>query len=262
MCFQHRLFIWYILITAIFRCPSTTSDLDSTSSRVCKPYLVARSHLEPHITPYYDAYGAPYVDAVRPYVGTFHQQIYTPISSLSKSGYRTYAAPRVEQVLLVADDKWNAIVAPKLRSIETQCSDYYNASIKPHFAYLESLVVPRYQSSVAYGKFISDGYIVPSYTRLKPLLQRGYFSFHDFSTRTLIPYTCKAWSSTVTFVTSTLRTQITTLYKENVEPQLVRIGEKLASYREARKLKRAAEESERYVSVFVNYPTKCSEGKG
>lgn len=241
-----------MVITAVFRCPSTISDLDSTSSRVCKPYLIGRSHLEPHIAPYYNAYGAPYVDAVRPYAETFHHQVYTPIASFSKSGYQTYAAPRVEQIQQAGYDKWDAVVVPKLKSIESQCLEHFDATIKPRYTYLENLVVPRYQSATAHCKSITDDYIMPSYMRLKPVLEKTYVQFHDFSTETLIPYTCKAWSSTITFITGTLRTQITTLYTENVEPQLVRIGAKLASYREARRSKPPGEEDERYAfSIYI-----------
>lgn len=209
--------------------------------------------MEPHIAPYYNTYGAPYVDAVRPYAETINHQVYTPIASFSKSSYQNYAAPRVAQALQAAEDNWDAVVAPKLQSIKAQSLDRFDAAIKPRFAYLESSIVPHYQSAAAYGQFIKDGYIMPTYTRSKPFLEKSYLTFHDFSTQTLIPFTCKAWSSTITFVTGTLRTQITALYTENVEPQLVRIGEKLASYREARNWKPTVDENERYAFLASQY---------
>src|SRR3954468_13679051 len=71
-----RLLLWYAIITAIFRCPSSTSHLTDESPKICKPYLIARSHVSPYIEPYYHTYVGPYVDKAQPYIDQFNQQIY------------------------------------------------------------------------------------------------------------------------------------------------------------------------------------------
>ncbi|BAE65281.1 unnamed protein product [Aspergillus oryzae RIB40] len=61
-----------------------------------------------------------------------------------------------------------------------------------------------------------------------------------------MPYAQTSWSSVVYFVNSWLWPQVTGLYSENVEPQLVKIGQRLASYREGNQLRKVVDEVDNY----------------
>ena len=58
----------------------------------------------------------------------------------------------------------------------------------------------------------------------------------DFTRNTAIPYSKWAWTTGVVFVDRIIWPKLRILYGENVEPQLVRIGERLGRYRDGKKL--------------------------
>ncbi|KAK2797934.1 hypothetical protein FQN50_009030 [Emmonsiellopsis sp. PD_5] len=239
-----RLFIWYSLVTSMFRCPSNISELDDSSPRLCKPYLVVRSHVEPHISPYYETYGAPYVETVRPYAKTFNEKIYTPTANFATQSYHSYGAPHVQNGVAYANKQWDTVVTPQLESLQTSLINVYESSVEPHYTYAVMLVKPYYQATSTHFGNAWQAYILPFYNHAKPVIGKAYSSTYDTAVNTAFPYSKKAWSSVILLINDTLLPGITGLYFENVEPQLVRIGEKLASYREGRKLGAAVEETE------------------
>ncbi|KAK2789477.1 hypothetical protein FQN53_001924 [Emmonsiellopsis sp. PD_33] len=239
-----RLFIWYSLITTIFRCPSNLSGLDNSSPRLCKPYLVVRSHVEPHISPYYETYGAPYIETVRPYAKTFNEKIYTPTANFATRSYHSYGAPHVQKGVVYANKQWDTVVTPQLDSLQTSVINVYKSSVEPHYTHAVMLVKPYYQATSTHFDNAWQAYILPFYNHAKPVIGKAYSSTYDTAVNTVFPYSKKAWSSVILLINDTLLPGITGLYFENVEPQLVRIGEKLASYREGRKLGAGVEETE------------------
>jgi hypothetical protein len=66
-----------------------------------------------------------------------------------------------------------------------------------------------------------------------------------FALNTAIPYTKWAWTTGSVFLDRTVWPKIRILYGENVEPQLVRIGERLGRYRNGQKLLSVIEEADR-----------------
>lgn len=240
----YRLVIWYALLTPFFCCPSTLPELDSNSPRVCKPYLIARSHIEPHIAPYYETYGAPYVDTVRPYARTFNEKIYNPTATFTKRNYRAYGAAHVEKGISYIQNQWGEIVTPHIHSLQNSLSRTYESSIEPHYMRVATHVTPYYRTSVAHFDNVCQSYIVPFYTQSNPVIVKAYSSTYDIVVNTIYPCSKKMWSYLAAFINETLLPGVARLYCENVEPQLLRIGEKLASYREGRKLGAVGEESE------------------
>ncbi|PGH13391.1 hypothetical protein AJ79_03670 [Helicocarpus griseus UAMH5409] len=231
-----RLFVWYALLWPFLYCPSTLPELDSNSPRVCKPYLITRSHIEPHILPTYETHGAPYVDAVRPYAQTFNEKVYSPAANFVSQNYHTYGAPHVEKGVSYVHSQWEAIAEPHILSLQDSLSRAYESSIEPHYKRATTIVTPYYRTAATHLDHVSQSYILPFYTQSKPMILRAYSSTYDIAVHTVYPHTRKAWSSVVVFINDTLLPGVTGLYSENVEPQLVRIGEKLATYREGRKL--------------------------
>jgi hypothetical protein len=71
---------------------------------------------------------------------------------------------------------------------------------------------------------------------------------NDFAFNTAIPYSQWAWTTTTVFLDRTVWPKLRILYGENVEPQLVRIGERLGRYRDGKKLKAVIDKVDRFVS--------------
>ncbi|KAF3031088.1 hypothetical protein E8E15_011652 [Penicillium rubens] len=256
-----RLCIWYTLVTTFLRCPSRLTDLTETSPRVCKPYLIARSHVEPYVTPYYDIYAAPYVDQARPYVEVFNQQVYTPASKVAKSGYEKYGAPALKQAQVYGIEQWQRQVAPRLQTAQDKAHKLYLTEIDPYVQQSVAVVSPYYQLVNTAVLNVYQGHLVPLYARSKPFIGIAYSTGQDVLTTHVLPWAQYSWSSAVYFANSSLWPHITGLYSEQVEPQLVKIGQRLASYREGKRLRAVVEDvdSSSTVQPVTSSATKSQE---
>ncbi|KAJ5617341.1 hypothetical protein N7537_002455 [Penicillium hordei] len=244
-----RLCIWYALVTPFLRCPSRLADLTETSPRVCKPYLIARSHVEPYVTPYYDIYAAPYVDQARPYVDQarpyvemFNQRVYTPVSKVAKSGYEMYGAPTLKQAQAYGIEQWQNQVTPRLQTSQNKVHQFYLAEIDPYVQQSVAVVSPYYQWTNTVVLNVYQGHLLPFYARSKPFIGKAYSTGQGILTTHVLPGAQYTWSSAVYFANSSLWPHVTGLYSEQVEPQLVKIGQRLASYREGKRLRAVIED--------------------
>ncbi|KAE8407644.1 hypothetical protein BDV37DRAFT_5772 [Aspergillus pseudonomiae] len=257
-----RLCIWYILLAPIFRCPAQFSDLNESSLRVCKPYLVARSYVEPHVLPYYNTYGAPYYEKARPYVVVLNEKVYTPAANVAKFSYDKYGAPALDQAHAYGSKQWEKQVAPLLQSAKDGASELYNAEVAPQLRRVTAVVSPYYQKANSAFESTCVGYIQPFLARTRPFIGKTYTSGQDVLTTTVMPYAQTSWSSIVYFLNSWLWPQVTGLYSENVEPQLVKIGQRLASYREGKQLRNVVDEVDNSPEQQVNVvPTSQEASK-
>ncbi|KAL3439556.1 hypothetical protein BDV09DRAFT_4237 [Aspergillus tetrazonus] len=239
-----RLTIWYFLLTPFFRCPSNVAELTDSSPRICKPYLVARSYVEPHVIPYYNAHAAPYVDAARPYVRIINEKVYTPASNIAKQGYETYGAPALDRAQAYGQQQWDANVVPHVQVAKGKATDWYEAQVAPHVDHVVAILSPYYNMvHRAYWTAV-DGYFLPFAAKYQPYIGKTYTSGQEILTTTVLPHAHNAWYLTVHFVNHSLWPRISSLYSENVEPQLVKIGQRLASYREGNRLRGVADEVE------------------
>ncbi|PCH00352.1 Hypothetical protein PENO1_048370 [Penicillium occitanis (nom. inval.)] len=246
-----RLFYWYTLFTLFFRCPSDLSDLDESSPRVCKPYLITRSYIDPHVDRYYQAYAAPYVDQARPYAITFNERVYTPASKLANHGYQTYGAPTIAHVTEYGQEKWESVAVPQLMTIQSRAQTVYKDKLDPYVQQITAVVAPYTDTISSHATNIHKGYILPFYTRSKPFVIQAYSSSHDVLSGTVIPMAHEGWTMLAVFVKSNLVPTVAGLYSQNVEPQLVKIGERLASYREGKKLRTVVDEFEGSTEVLT-----------
>lgn len=234
-------------MTPFLRCPSNVADLTETSPRVCKPYLIARSHVEPYVTPYYDIYAAPYVDQARPYVEVLNQRVYTPASKIAKSGYEKYGAPALVQAQAYGVEQWQIQVTPRLKTAQDKLHQVYLAEIDPYIQRSVAVVSPYYRKVNGVLSTVYQDHLVPFYTRSKPFVGRAISTGHDILQTHIMPGAQYAWSSAIYFANSSLWPHVTGLYSEQVEPQLVKIGQRLASYREGKRLRAVVEELDRYL---------------
>ncbi|KAL8736581.1 MAG: hypothetical protein Q9181_002351 [Wetmoreana brouardii] len=239
-----RLLLWYSIITTLFRCPSSITDLTSDSPTVCRPYLTARTYIDPYAKPYYDQYAAPYVDAARPYVEKFEQKIYTPSIQLGKHSYDQYGAPRVHQASSYGKLQWEQMIRPKIDDARTQVTVQYDTYLAPHVDRVWAVGESYYLTSREKILHVHKSQVLPAYEISRPYVDKTYAAARGFAVNTGIPYARSAWASTVVLFDRTIWPQVRVLYGEKIEPQLIRIGERLGRYRDSKKLKAAVEEVE------------------
>lgn len=202
--------------------------------------------MEPYVTPYYDTYAAPYVDRARPYVEVFNQQVYIPASKITKSGYDKYGAPAWQQAQAFGAAQWKAQVTPRLEAAQDQAHQLYMAQVNPYVQQGVAVISPYYQQAKSAVLTAYWDHFVPFYTRSQPFIGKTYTTGQDILTTRVMPGARYSWSSVVYFANSSLWPQITGLYSEQVEPQLVKIGQRLASYREGKRLRAVVEDMDRY----------------
>ena len=239
-----RLLVWYTVITALFRCPSSFDYLNETSPKVCGPYLNARSHIVPYVQPYYDSYAAPSVNRARPYVEKFNQGIYTPALAYTRQSYDAYGAPRLHQVREYGEEKWASIVRPQIDTAQAQIKKQYDSNLAPQVNKAFTGAAPYYTSSRNSIFEIYDTHVLPALETSRPYADKVYAFGHKITVETGLPYARTVWTSTVYFFDHSIWPKLRILYGDNVEPQLVRITERLGRYRDGRKLKALMKEDD------------------
>jgi hypothetical protein len=219
--------------------------LTESSPRICKPYLTAKSYVEPHVAPYYNAHAAPYVDAARPYVRVLNEKVYTPASNIARQGYEAYGAPALDRAQVYGQQQWDANVVPHIQTAKAKANVWYEVQVAPHVRQVTTAVSPYYQKVYRAYWTTLDGYVLPFVATYRPFIGKTYASGQGILTTTVLPYAHSTWYHTVYFVNNSVWPKISNLYSENVEPQLVKIGQRLASYREGKRLRSATDEIER-----------------
>ncbi|KHN97102.1 uncharacterized protein MAM_05211 [Metarhizium album ARSEF 1941] len=139
-------------------------------------------------------------------------------------------------------------VTPHVQPYFDQYAAPYVYVVKPYYDTLHSRVLaPTRQYVVYYGTpWTSKGYDLaraqwemngqPQLARLQTLTKgpyaiRGYDMAAKFTTAKALPATYWAWGKANAFLDTAVWPQLRVVYVENVEPQLVRIGARLARYK-------------------------------
>lgn len=222
----------------IFHCPESVDLITDASPRICKPYFQVKSTLAPYATPYYNTYAAPYVDSARPYYNVLDKNVIAPAAFYGKK----YGAPRVAQVQAIGKEQWEKQIHPQVAKLNKLAQDQYDKTLAPHVQKAAAVAVP-------YAKFAKENAlqtyyasILPAYAAVEPYGQQAYEVGKTFTVNTGIPYAQWAWTSGVAFLDRTIWPKARILYGENVEPQLIRIGERLGRYRDGKKLQSIVDE--------------------
>jgi hypothetical protein len=234
--------VWYVIIVALFQCPSSITELNESSPRICKPYINARSHIQPYVQPYYDAYAGPYVDRARPYAEQLNQRVLSPAAKIAQQNYDRYAAPRIDQIKAYGQQQWQKVVVPQVVLAQKKASELYDASVAPHVKKASSVAEPYYDAARENAINVHQKHIIPVLDTSTPYLVRAYNSTKEFALTTGLPYLQRAWYSFIIFVDGTLWPRVKGLYGDNVKPQLVMISERIAKYQEGRKMKAVMDE--------------------
>lgn len=231
-----RLTTWYLIITFVFRCPTSPKDINGDSPRVCKPYLQARSYATPYLDPYYHAYVAPQVEKVKPYTDRFEQQIYTPVSTFTKDKYAVYGAHRVELATKYAEAQYDKSIRPQVQFAQDKAKGVYDLYLGHHVKKASDAAAPYYDQTKASLAEIYHLTLLPAYESSLPYMRKAHSVGHHFLVDTVFPRVNVAKDATWAFIVRTVWPQLRVLYGDNVEPQLVRISERLGRYRDQQKI--------------------------
>jgi len=244
-----RLVTWYSIITLLFRCPSSLIQLDDSSPRVCAPYLQLRSHAAPYYDPYYETYVAPYVAKTKPYTDRFQQQVYAPVTKFSQDKYAVYGAHRVAQGQKYAEAQWDKSVRPQLQSAQKVVQTQYGSYLKPHVETTSKAVGPYLDQAKASLEEIYHLSVLPAYEASLPYLRKGRAQGHYVVANVIFPHVRSVKDTILAFLMRTVWPQVRVLYGDNVEPQLVRISERLGRYRDQQKVESAVDAAESRAQV-------------
>jgi hypothetical protein len=237
------LFTWYSIVTVIFRCPQTSDLITESSPKICKPYFKARSIVAPYTKPYFDTYATPYVDAVRPYYDVLDKKLITPATFYGNK----YGAPRVAQAQALGQAQWEKSIQPQVLKVSQLAQQQYTQILAPYVDKAIATGGPYYEIVQENALQTYYASILPTYNTLQPYAKHIYSVGENFAVETGIPYARWGWATGVVFLDRTVWPKLRILYGESVEPQLVRIGERLGRYRDGKKLQAAVDEIDKYV---------------
>lgn len=221
-----RLFTWYAIITILFRCPATLDACTDDSPPLCKPYFHVKQAVSPRLEPYYNTYAAPYVELAKPYYTAVDQTVLTPAWQQTVK----YGAPAVAQVQSLGSAQWEKTVQPQLLKYQALAKSKYDEALGPHVNQIVTAVTPYYEIAHTNALQTYYGLLLPSYSFIEPYALQGYSTASAFTTDTIVPTTAWAWSKTHAFLDGTVWPQLRIIYVETVEPQLVKIGQRLGRY--------------------------------
>lgn len=220
----------------LFRCPSSLTALDDSSPRVCAPYLQARAYAAPYLDPYYETYVSPYVEKVKPYTDRFERQVYTPAAEFTADKYATYGAHRVEQAKKYGNAQWDKSVRPQIQVAQNKVRGKYNVYLAPYVKTATTAAAPYYDQTKASLEEIYHLSVLPAYEASLPYLRKARAQGHHVVVNIVFPNVRSAKDATLAFLLRTVWPQVRVLYGDNVEPQLVRISERLGRYRDQQKV--------------------------
>ncbi|KAJ4329466.1 hypothetical protein N0V84_000101 [Fusarium piperis] len=222
-----RLATWAAILTVLFRCPSSLEACDETSPSICKPYFQIKDAVSPHIQPYYDHYAAPYVEVARPYYETVESKVWQPTRAYAIQ----YGAPWAEKAQDYAWAQWEKNGQPQLVKYQGLAQAQYDQTIGPYVKQAGEALGPYYEIARTNGLQVYYEYLRPGYEFVQPYAVQGYDAASEFTVRTALPTTYWAWNKTYAFIDRSVWPHIRVVYVQNVEPQLVRIGERLGRYK-------------------------------
>ncbi|KAH7489812.1 hypothetical protein FOMA001_g2560 [Fusarium oxysporum f. sp. matthiolae] len=245
-----RLATWFAIYTVLFRCPPSLEQCDENSPSICKPYFQVKNTVQPHVQPYYDHYAAPYVEIARPYYDTVDSKVWQP----TRASAVQYGAPWVEKAQAHTQALWEKNGQPQLVKYQALARAHYDQSVGPYVSQAGEKLGPYYDIARTNGLQMYYEYLQPGYEFVHPYAIRGYDVASEFTTKTALPTAYWTWNKTYAFLDSNVWPHVRAVYVQNVEPQLVRIGERLGRY----KAKTTKPIQENYSSSYTTGTTASS----
>ncbi|KAG6041490.1 hypothetical protein E4U41_004067 [Claviceps citrina] len=222
-----RIATWGAILTILLRCPTSLESCDETSPLICKPYFRVKNVMKPRVQPYLDQYAAPYVHVAKPYYDVLNNNVLRPTRQYAV----LYGTPLVNKGQNFAQRQWESNGQPQLRRMQTLIKSQYDKSIAPHLTKAGAIVGPYFNHAQKHTAQAYHNYVLPGYELARPYAVYGYDAAAGFTTTRALPATYWVWGKANAFLDTAVWPQLRVVYVENVEPQLVRIGERLGRYR-------------------------------
>lgn len=146
--------------------------------------------------------------------------------------------------------QWENTLQPQVSKYQGIAKEKYDQTVGPHVEKAIASASPYYELTKTNAFQTYYEYILPTYNTVQPYALQAYGVANDFAFNTAIPSSKWAWTTGTVFLDRTVWPRLRILYGENVEPQLVRIGERLGRYRDGKKLQAVVDEVDR--SVWFN----------
>ncbi|KAI6785357.1 uncharacterized protein J7T54_006999 [Emericellopsis cladophorae] len=222
-----RLLIWYTIATVLFRCPSTHEACDESSPAVCDYYFRAKTAIAPHVQPHYEQYAAPYVEVAQPYYDAVNGKLLSPVRSYAVQ----YGGPWATKARDQSYAQWEKYGQPQLARTNAVVQENYDKTLAPHVRSFNQQLGPYLEIARTNVWQAYYEYIVPSYRFAQPYAVQAYDTTSDFTKTTALPAAWWTWNKSRAFLDSAVWPHIRLIYLQNVEPQLIRIGERLGRYK-------------------------------
>ncbi len=193
---------------------------------MCRPYFQVKHTVSPYLEPYYDTYAAPYVQLVRPYYDAVDRAVLTPAWGYASA----FGGARFVQAQGLAQAQWEKSVQPQLVRGQAAAKAKYDQTIAPYVDSASTAVSPYFEIARTNILQTYHELLLPTYQFVEPYALQGFAVTSAFTTGTAIPSAVWVWNKTYVFLDGTVWPQLRIVYAENVEPQLVKIGQRLGRY--------------------------------
>ena len=185
------------------------------------------------------------MEKAKPYADTVHEKVYAPGAAFAKHNYQRYGEPRIAQLQAYGQNEWAKVVKPRLEQAQDMVLKEYQKSLAPHVNRASDAVQPHLANAQAIAVDQFQNNVVPSYQKAQPYAQNAYIRGHEIATDVAIPYGRWLGETVLAFLQRRVWPPIRIAYGENVQPQLLKIRERLANYRDGKRLEAAVEAVER-----------------
>ncbi|RKF59409.1 hypothetical protein OnM2_060015 [Erysiphe neolycopersici] len=241
-----RIAFWYFIITGLY-CPSSLDSTPEDSPKACKVYFQITDLSIPIIRPYFDTYALPHLEPVLPYYVEAYKRVITPTLIFG----RKYGIPFVEKTIVLGKFFWVKFAQPRAEKLYEISYQYYRKNFGPYVDNANKAIIINYYTiqKIFLPKY--SNIILSYYDAIKPQIVKGYILAYNVITKNLYP--CLKWTvaNGEFFFVRTVQPKLKSLYGESVEPQLLKISERLDKYRNARKTKSVSSDVKREVSHQV-----------
>jgi hypothetical protein len=180
------------------------------------------------------------VEQARPHVERANEKVFQP----AKQYYDIYGAPRVAQVQSVSEAAWTNTVKPRIELRRQWVKAKYEENLSPHVNQVVTATNPYVDRAKSEVLDIYESTLIPAFEKSLPYLQSAYAQGHYYATEIVLPYAQTAEQSTTSFLSRKVWPRLIILYGENVEPQLMKISERLGRYKDSKKLEASVERME------------------
>ena len=167
-----------------------------------------------------------------------------PVVEQARVYYDRYGAEKIEHVKEFGQEKWEKVLGPQVDTAQTEAKRQYDEKLAPHVDKASAAAAPYVTASRENVEEVYHKHILPTYGSVREGLVETYQYVQEFLGTTVLPQIKLAWDSTAVFITRTLWPRIRIVYGQNVEPQLVRIGQRLRRYRDGRKVQAVMDEAD------------------